>query len=123
MTREQLVGQLIDLKQTFAPTGDSDDELERHFNAELNRNEIVWFEQDGKVIAFADFSMIASEADVEKAERGERTEGDILFILNAVCLEPGLLWELKRHAPPHSKMIWRGKDRLIHPRRFHEQFV
>jgi hypothetical protein len=124
MNKDELILQLIYLKKSYADCGETEEELFKHFDAELNSGEIVWLEQDGKVTAFADYSMISEESDIERAEAGKRTEGDILFILNCVCLEPGLIWRLKKLSPPHRGMAWRDKNRRIHcPKGFHHELV
>ena len=122
MNKSEVLSQIISLKKFYADKGETVNELLRHFEAEMNRGELVWIEQRGKVIGFIDYSMISGVDDIEKAENGERTSGDILFILNCVCLTPGLLWRLKESAPPHRSILWRGKDNQIHPlrRRIHE---
>lgn len=117
MSKDELLSQLVYLKRFYADRGETVEELFRHFEAELKSGELVWIEHKGKVMGFADFSMISDMDEIEKAENGEATTGDILFILNCVCLIPGLLWELKKRAPSHRLMLWRGKDNRIHPLR------
>lgn len=108
MSRENLIAQLIVLKQKHAPTGESDLELAAHFQASLDNREIVMIQENGQVVAFCDWSWIDKPEDVEKVSRGEYTTGRILHIINLVCTRPGLIWRIKQALPEH---LWISGER------------
>lgn len=102
MDRANLIAQLVVLKETHANTGESEEELIKHFQDSMNNREIVMIQEGDNVIAFCDWSWIDSESDVQKVNKGEYTTGRILHIINLVCTRPGLIHRIKRALPQHE---------------------
>ena len=100
--RVSLIAQLANLKETYAPTGETIATLVSHFQASLDNKELTYLEEDGWVVAFCDWSWICKREDIERVNRGEYTTGNILHIINLVCTRPGLLRKLKGMLPYHS---------------------
>ena len=100
--RVSLIAQLANLKETYAPTGETIATLVAHFQASLDNKELTYLEEDGQVVAFCDWSWIGKPGDIEQVNRGEYTTGNILHIINLVCTRPGLLRKLKGMLPYHS---------------------
>lgn len=108
MSRENLIAQLIVLKNRHAPTGESFDKLAAHFQASIDNREIVMIQEDGQVVAFCDWSWIDKPEDVQLVNKGEYTTGRILHIINLVCTRPGLIWKIKQALPEH---LWISGER------------
>lgn len=92
MSRVDLIAQLIVLNMAHINRGESYEELASHFQAELDRGEIVWVEEDGKVVAYCDFDWVLIEGE------------PLLHVINLVCTRPGLIWKI-RSLLPKSKWI------------------
>jgi hypothetical protein len=119
--REELIEQLIALKKEFQDTGEPPSVLWGHFAYEVDHKEVVWVEESSRMVAFADFSWVSDENDIERAYRGEKTKGEILNIITVVCTRPGLIWELKKRLPKHKYLTgMRGGDFHAHRRRHAE---
>jgi len=123
MTREEVIEQLIALKKGHQDSGEAPSTLWGHFAYEYDHQEVVWVEEDGKLVAFLDFSWVSDENDVERVYKGEKTDGEILNVITVVCTRPGLVWELKKLLPPHKYLTgMRGGDFHAH-RRSHAELV
>lgn len=119
MTREEVIGELIRLKKEYCDTGEPESTLWGHFGYEIDNGEVVWVEQDGEVVAFADFSWISSlkTEELRNALLGNKTEGGyILCVLTVVCTKPGLLWKLRSKLPKHRRIIGFHDDNIHYPR-------
>lgn len=102
MNRVDLLAQLIHLKQRYAPTGESNEQLAAHFQDELDNREIIMIQENEQVVAFCDWAWINGQEDVQRLNRGEWTTGRILHIINLVCTRPGLIWRIKEALPQHE---------------------
>lgn len=116
LTREEVIGELIRLKRQYADTGEDEATLWGHFGYEYDHGEVVWIEDGGKVVAFADFSWVNSPEDVEACYQGIPTKGSILNVINVVCERPGLVWRLRKMLPQARWVTGMRGDRFYVPK-------
>ena len=122
MNRVDLLAQLIHLKQRYAPTGESNEQLAAHFQDELDNREIIMIQEEGQVVAFCDWSWVSSLEDMEKARKGIPTTGEALFLLNVVCTRPGIIWRLKEALPAARWVIGGHRDKIRAPHGLPDSF-
>ena len=119
LTDERLMNrclQLCILSKTYLDDGESPEQLVEHFLTDMELEEIRWIEdEDGQVVAFADFDWIASPEDVHKPA-GDREVGPVLFVLKAYAKNRKLLRELKSMAPSHLFICWERNGRIKAPK-------
>lgn len=113
---DDLLNQLVDLKLKYAPTGEDRTTIRDHFEYELNHREIAVLMEKGKVLAFCDWSWVSGPEDMVRADRGEKTKGDILYIIHLISPEPGLIWELRSMLPMHRWIIGEREGKLCAPK-------
>ena len=113
---EDVLNQLVELKLKYAPTGEDAETIRDHFEYELNHREIAILIQEGRILAFCDWSWVSCPEDMKRADRGERTQGDILYIIHLISTEPGLIWELRSMLPIHRWIIGEREGKLCAPK-------
>lgn len=101
MDRSNLIAQLVVLKMSHVPTGETIGQLCKHFQAELDHGEIVYMEEDGKITAFCDFDWTEMEG------------GPLLHVINLVCTQPGQIWKI-RQLLPKSRWITGEHEGKLH---------
>lgn len=117
MSRDEVIEQLIALKKEYQDTGEMPSKLWGHFAYEFDHGEVVWVEEDGKVVAFCDFSWIDGLHSLEHALIGNKTlGGDILCILTIVTTGKGQLKKLKKLLPKHRYIVGLHEDTIHAPK-------
>ena len=114
--RSNLIAQLAVLKQKYADTGETVDQLVAHFQSAMDNREIVMIQEKGQVVAFCDWSWIDSVEDIQKVDQGEPTNGHILHVINLVCVKPGLIWKLKALLPFYLHITGQRNGKLHAPK-------
>lgn len=110
-----IVLQLSILTKKHVDNGESPEQLVEAYLTRIEKDTVRWIEEDGQVVAFASYNWILDQSQVGKPCR-ERIKGDVLEILKAWAARPGLLWELKKLAPPHRHICWRHDNEVHAPK-------
>lgn len=117
MTREETIEGLIALKLERMDMDEPASQLWGHFAYEYDHDEIRWLEEDGKIVAYLDFSWVSNEEDVQACYDGKPTQGEVLNIINVVCTKSDHIWKLKKLLPAHKYISgMRGGDFHAHRR-------
>ena len=109
----QLLNEFIRLRKQYDYYNETEEQLKKHFEAQLKDKQIGWVVKDNKVVAYGDILWINSIDDIYEYEKsGKNPKGDILYINNVVVDKGynGILFDLWKIRPKHNKIAWKTKD-------------
>ena len=117
MNADNVVPQLIKLSKKYVDTGESEEQLREHFMTEFKNGEIRYAMRGDRVTAFVDWAWISCREDIEKADAGDPTSGEILFVMNYVIDDKELTtWKLRHLLPPHHWIVWKENGEIHAPK-------
>lgn len=98
---ESMIEQLVDINQGWNHFHDSREEMAEYYADKLSKRLIRCMLEGDKIVAFVDYSFIASKDQVAQAQMNQAEPGDYLYV-NHVYAAPGygkLLFKLRRFLP------------------------